>query len=263
MVQNIRLSWKFAFTLLVFLGATSPLTAYFYHPASVAMNNSVARMMNLAVEPAPRTEQTLNEHFRHWRQAPDNPWLALELGLDYLHLASADRWDYLEKAQSYFEKARKGLPHNAVVLMNLGRALGAQALNEDHSVFQRLRWAREGFRFMDKALEQDPDNTFLRLLRAEAALLAHPILRRGSKLTEDANAVQAFVTSTDFADLTNYQQARFHLFIGSYLAKEEKQSDSMRHHWSMATQLAHNTPLGQEAMHRLRGTFVNIGYEGD
>jgi len=209
----------------------------------------------------PRTDQLLRDHLKAFRHNPSDDALKFEIGLDYMYLADASRWGFLEQACTFLEQVKAHYGEDPLVLMYLGRSIGARALDPEPQTIKRLKWAREGFKYMDRAVSLDDDDYYLRLLRGEAQLYAHPILRRGSRLDADAQVVKKFAGSSQFEALPDYQKARIHLFLGNYLQKKKKADDEVHDHWQATITLAQNTPLGKEARARLEGTYVHLGYD--
>ena len=212
------------------------------------------------IDPSPRTESMLQEHIQGALENPENIQLLWELGMDYLELASPARWEYLDQASGFFQRLAQRLPDHPFVKMYMGRCLGAQALNMAPPVYKRLKWAKAGFKYMDQAVALDPDCAFLRLLRGEAALMAHPFLMRGSKLDEDAAFVTRLVSTSAFDRLPEYQKARVHLFLGDYLNKKKQAPEEIHQHWSKAIEYAHDTAIASSARQRLEGKFTSLGY---
>ncbi len=229
----------------------------------MAHSGKSAHRVSFLLDREPRTFDLLHEQLRIRSQAPDSPELNLNLGVTYLNLADETRWEYLDQAIAYISKARSAQPKDPLVIMYLGRTMGARALNVKPSNLKRLSWAREGFKYMDQAVSLDSDCFYLRLLRGEAQLLAHPILRRGTRLDEDAKFVETFTHDTAYASLPNYQKARIQLFLGNYKEKRKKDSNQVQAHWRNAMTLAHGSPIGNEAKARMLGGFQSLGYDGE
>jgi len=215
------------------------------------------------LDEAPRTESTLQARLAAIDETPADCGLMFQLALDFLSLVDTDHWHYLDNARDYLEKVLTDHPEDPLVTMYLGRAIGAKALNLGPSTLKRLQWAREGFRLMDEAVRRAPDDIYLRLLRAESQLLAHPILRRKRTLDKDAEALNGFLTSPALRDQPALFQARLHLFLGDYLGKKKKSEAAARTHWASAVQLASGTSIAGEARARMDGTWQNPGYEGE
>lgn len=209
---------------------------------------------------APRDEQTLKSHLRAYRANPEEPQIWLEVGQDYLSLANESKWHYLDQAASFFDRVIERFPKMPLALMLRGRVQGAKALDMKPSTLTRLKWARQGFKQMDAAVKLDTKDAYLRLLRAEAGLLAHPILRRGPLLEQDAKVIIAHLKSETFKQATPWLQARVHLFLGNYLQRQKKASEATSH-WQKVVDLAPGTKEGKEATRRLAGTFKSLGYE--
>ena len=208
----------------------------------------------------PRDEQTLKDHLRQYRETPNDPHIWLEVGLDYLHLANGGKWAYLDQAATYLDMLVARYPKTPLALMLRGRVQGARALDSSPSTLTRLKWARQGFKQMDEAVKLDPADVYLRLLRGEAGLMAHPVLRRGDALEDDAARVAQFLKSSSFAQSAAWLQARVHLFLGN-VAQRDKNAADARRHWELVRSLAADTALAEEAAHRLAGTFRTYGYE--
>ena len=75
----------------------------------------------------PRSEEQLKEHLRAYRKDPTNLLLQMQIGLDYLYLADPSRWGFLEQAYTFFEKVKIDKGEDPLVLMYLGRSIGARA----------------------------------------------------------------------------------------------------------------------------------------
>jgi tetratricopeptide (TPR) repeat protein len=205
-------------------------------------------------------------HLNHLRRKiledPNDGLLLFEYGLALLESADTYHWEFLDQALSYFQKAAEHFPDNPFILMLKGRALGAKALDMKPSVLSRLRWAREAFKLMDRAVEKDPDSPILRLLRADAQLMAHPILRRGDKLKQDAQKIEGWMISPEFKSWPGTLQARFHLFIGCYLEKLERSEQQVLLNWERAVALDPQSRTAAEATARIAGTWVDLGFDG-
>lgn len=210
-----------------------------------------------AVPPSP---DLLEEQLRLLASNPRNPKLHLAVGLAYLNRADTNHWEYLESAKEHLTAARDAYPKDPFILMYLGRATGAQALNLKPSIYTRLKAARSGFRLMDMAIKLHPDCVFLSLLRGEAELMAHPVLRRGERLRQDAETIANFIGSEEFSKLSEYQQARMHLFLGCFYEKTKASQAEIESQWRLAWNKAEGTDLGNEAKARLKGGWENIGY---
>ncbi len=211
----------------------------------------------------PRTDRMLNDHLAALKKNPGDFSMQLQVAMDYLALADDHKWNYLENAAGHLRKVLKAFPDNPFVSMQLGRAVGGRALDTQPSTFQRLRWAREGYKYMDRAVRLAPNDVFLRLLRAEAQLLSHPILRRHKPLQQDARRVRDFMTGDAFAGLPDMQKARMHLFVGNFLQKSDSSSREMFRHWELARVLGKDTPIAEEASARKMGRWQSVGYAGE
>ncbi len=224
---------------------------------------SLSENFEFVPDTRPRDDAQLRHHLRQYQTDSENPELLLNIGIDYLNLANTSRWHYLDQAIVYLEKANELLPKDPVIMMYLGRTIGAQALNEQPSLLKRLKWAKMGYKLMDQAVDLKPECYFLRLLRGEAEVLAHPILRRGTKMREDAAFVQRFLTQNEFEQLPDYVKGRVHLFLGDYFKKIRSAESKTVSHWNNAIRLAQNTPLSEEAKARVDGTYISLGFEGE
>lgn len=217
----------------------------------------------LRLDSDPQLLNSLEEEKRRYALDPDNPERHITLGFAYLKKADTTNWELLDQAKKHFAKVRKIYPKNSVVLMYLGRVTGAQALNMKPSTFTRLRLAREGFKLMDKAVNIAPDCVWLRLLRGEAQLMAHPILRRKERLKKDANKIMAFMADKQFDSLSPYQQAKLHLFLGCYYEKVKKDRKVILTQWQLAIEKGVGTVVAKEAQARLKGSWQSVGYSGE
>jgi len=244
--------------LLCFLFASACSGLLAAGPKPTSKKSSIS----FKLDEGPRTKDTLEAHLRALKEDSDSCILQLELALDYLSLAGEQNWGYLTKAVEHLNKVRKYYPQDPIVLIHLGRAVGARSLDMKPSTLQRLRWARTGFKYMDTAVKLNSTDFYLRLLRAEAQLLAHPILRRGKALKEDINMLLHFADGTAFDPLPAFQKARFHLFLGNY-QEAAKRSEQAREHWQKAVSLAPGTPFADEATSRLENRFHSLGYKED
>ncbi len=215
--------------------------------------------VQLGPDSQPRTEALMREHLKSQHKQPNDPALWMELGRDYLELATLQSLNYLDHAAEYFDKVLARYPRAAGALMLRGRVQGARALDQKPSSLTRLRWARQGFKLMDEAVSLDPKNAYLRLLRGEASLMAHPILTRGSSLDEDAKRVDEYLRQ-GAAGLADFAKARLHLFLGNYYQRRS-QAVKAREHWQTAIGLAAETQLAKEASQRISGSFRGLGYE--
>lgn len=187
--------------------------------------------------------------------------LPLRLGASLINLASQKHWDYLNEAVTLFRSAAERDPNDPYIKMFLGRAIGAQALNTDPSVLTRLKWAREGFKYMDEAVKTRPACFYLRLLRGSAQLMAHPILRRGDKLEEDAHLILKLTQTETFTSFDKLEQARFFLFLGNYQAKKANKILA-RQFWQQAADLGEASQTSNEALARLNNNWQEVGYDG-
>ena len=236
-----------------------PFSAVLACPVHVLLSGSQVDRPSFSLDRKQRTLSLLKQHQAKLNQDPLNLKLRFEVSLDYLALGAPGRWDFFEKACVNLQEINKILPKNPLILIHLGRAFGARALNMEPSVWQRLRWAKTGFQFMDDAIKIDSDCFYLRLLRGEAQLLAHPILRRSSQLIEDFRYVSSFMKAPEFEILPNYQKARIYLFVGVCLKKNRRKTFS--EHWQQVLHLAPNSHYAKEAEMRLKGSFQSLGYE--
>lgn len=210
-----------------------------------------------------RDEGTLQTRKAALKTDPDNLQLHFELGVDYIALADESKWEYLDHAVTHLRKVKKAYPQHPHVLMHLGRAIGAKALNQKPSTLQRLRWAREGFKLMDSAVKKAPFDITLRLFRGESALLSHPILRRAKLLEQDANMLDSYISEAEFAVQSAYSKARIYLFHGDYLQKCERGREEVEKQWRQALILGAGSPAAAHAQARIDGSWRNLGYTED
>lgn len=217
----------------------------------------------IQLDKAPRSQAHLEADLAHLALNPSDLKAIVEVGLSYFCVSESRDFDLLEQACTHLAQALDKTPQDAELLMHLGLATGARALDMKPSVLKRLKFAREGFRLMDKAVDLAPDCPYLRLLRGGAQLMAHPILRRGEALKKDAAAVTAFMASPAFQQLPEYQRARYHLFAGSFLDRERDSRDLAKEQWRLAADLGGESSIAGEAKARLLGTFNSLGYTGE
>lgn len=215
--------------------------------------------VRLGPDTQPRTEALMREHLKQQRKQPNDPALWMELGRDYMELATLQSMEYLDHAAEYFDKVLARYPRAAGAMMMRGRVQGARALDQKPSSFTRLRWARQGFKLMDEAVSLDPKDVYLRLLRGEASLMAHPILTRGNSLDEDAKRVEEYLRQ-GAVNLADFTKARLHLFLGNYFQRRNLVTKA-RDHWQAAIGLAAETHLAKEASQRINGSYRSLGYE--
>ena len=219
-----------------------------------------SRELSMLPDQAPRTSEQLKQHLKLFRENPNDDHLLVEIGRDYLYLANTDKWHFLDQSANFLKQVVSRRPNDPVVLIYLGRAVGARALNQKPSTMTRLKWAREGFRHMDKAVKLDQNSFYLRLLRGEAQLMAHPILRRGARLDEDHRSILNYMEAGTYEQLPAYQKARTQLFLGNYY-QHRKKRDKAFHHWEQVVKVAEGTPFADEAKDRLKGSFKSVGFE--
>lgn len=209
------------------------------------------------------SEVYLNHLSRQIAEKPGDALLLFEYGLALLENTDIYHWEYLDQALEHFQKAEKLMPNSPFITMYRGRALGAKALDMKPSVLSRLKWAREAFKLMDQAVDKMPESPILRLLRADAQLMAHPILRRSGKLKQDASKIESWMGSPEFQTWPATLQARFYLFTGCYLAKGETSQQQVHINWEKAMRLDPKSKTAAEAQARIAGTWVELGFEGE
>ena len=224
------------------------------------IKDSVSQGIAFELDHAPRTLETLYQQMRLFRADEKNADIQFQIGVTYLTIADPQHWEYVDQAITFFEEVHKIFPNDPLVMMYLGQATGARALNVEPSVFKRLRWVKDAYKYMDEAVRLEPDCFFLRLLRGESQILAHPVLRRGARLDEDAHFLSKFADSEQYRSLPPYQKARLQLFLGNYLEKRQKPKEQIHGHWQETIALASGTPYAKEAQERLQGAFKTIGY---
>ena len=209
------------------------------------------------------SKELLQQQLREYGDNITDPNANMSIGVSFMSLADTTNWDFLDRALTHFDKAAKTNGQDPLLLMFRGRAIGAKALNTDVSTLKRLGWAREGFKLMDKAAAKDPGCFLLRLMRGEAQLMAHPILRRGVRLDEDASWLERFSHGQSYEGLPDFQKSRIELFLGNYSEKRKKDIGTVQDHWKRAISLAGISPWADEARARLNGTYRNLGYDGE
>ena len=207
----------------------------------------------------PVSAEILANLLRDYEQGKKDTAQRFDIGRSYLELADTDHWEYLDKALEYLSQVGRVFPKDPVVMMLKGRAVGAKALKASANTLRRLGWARDGFKMMDKAVQLEKDCYYLRLLRAEAALMAHPVLRRAGRLQEDVKYLESFAKKAEFEVLPAHVKSRIALFMGNH-ARHLKHADKARDHWHHAIKLDATSPYATEARQRLDGTFRDLGY---
>lgn len=246
------------------LSCTLVLTSLFcLQQVHAQTNPTPIEQVILKHKPAGSADTKLKHLNRQLLSEPNNGLLFFEYGLAFLESADTYHWEYLDQALDYFEKAIAHFPDNPYITMYRGRALGAKALDMEPSVLTRLRWAREAFKLMDQAVSKQPDSPILRLLRADAQLMAHPILRRSGKLAQDAEMIETWMVSPQFKTWPAVLQARFHLFLGCFLDKQGKSRQQTLSNWQLAADLDPGSKTAEEAKARIAGTWVELGFEGE
>lgn len=119
--------------------------------------------------------------------APDDLDLQYQLGLaynDFALLAEEDEnEEALEKAIAIFEDIYKQDPSRVEAQAMLGSATVLKA--RFSSIFTKIRWAERGFVIIDEAVEADPENVGLRLIRAANAAQVPGFLGRSDEASGD------------------------------------------------------------------------------
>ena len=100
---------------------------------------------------------------------PKNVSILLELGKLYHSLAVNGHRDAVSKAEKMFEKVLEVEPNNTEALVWHGSVLTLKGYYEWFPIM-KLVYVWEGIREMRRAVELDPDNPIVRLVRANTSL---------------------------------------------------------------------------------------------
>ncbi|MGM0664412.1 MAG: hypothetical protein ACQET7_09535 [Thermodesulfobacteriota bacterium] len=108
----------------------------------------------------------------------------LGLGVTYHAMALKDSKAYTGKAVRSLEEAYQKRPDDFTALCYLGSAYTLLAKDRWNPV-SRLMYLNKGFKYMDKAVQKDPDNVTLRLVRANNSKAMPKFFERRSIAYED------------------------------------------------------------------------------
>jgi len=196
-------------------------------------------------------ENDLHRGLEALETSPNDPALQLRTGILYQQLSQPDRWSYLDEAITLLTQATQALPENAEGRMYLGLSKAAKAKDPDVGLLKKLGLARAGFAAMDEAINLDPDNLSLRLLRAKASLIAPGLLGRSSLLKEDRAWIAGQTAKTEEVPL--HLLAMSFIFLGDHAHRISRDSETAQAFYHSARKAGRGTPWEEKAQNRLDG----------
>lgn len=186
---------------------------------------------------------------------PENVIYHRDLGTWYQSrmtlLTGAEKEAVIRRSVDHLERAYQAMPEDPQTLIYYGLALASEATLKDKPAFVRLQTALRGFRLMDEAVDKDPQNFSIRLLRAKANSLAPIIVARGASLSQDYAWIRGQLEHNE--DLPIHLRTLAVIFIGDYFFEQKKDKERARTHWLEASEMA--SSFSEEARWRLEGTM--------
>lgn len=195
--------------------------------------------------------QQLENNLQSLKKNPDDTELQLQTGIIYQTLSPPDRWEFLDHAIALFEQAQPNSQHRPEFWMYLGLSKAAKAKNPKVNMFKKLNLAKEGFSYMDKAIELDANNLSLRLLRAKASLIAPGILGRSESLSKDYTFIKQQSLQTEAVPL--HLLAMSYIFLGDHAHRKSDDPQQAADYYKRAVKAGMGTPWEEKAGQRLRG----------
>jgi tetratricopeptide (TPR) repeat protein len=192
---------------------------------------------------------------KYEKLSDSNPYKSLYLGIVYHNLSSPKNEDYLNKALEFTRRA-VGKTKNPLASGYYGSTLTIQAgaYYEKGDMMGAMSKLTEGIEKMDKAVEQDPDNIDLRMLRIlnSYALSGASPINRFNIIKKDL----AFLKQK-YQSLSSLLKSFYNLYSG-LMALKDNNTDQAVAYFEQAIKCAPRSSYAKLAKRRIDGLNKSV-----
>lgn len=178
---------------------------------------------------------------------PNNSAALLDLAIEYHNLGVAGDKNAVKKGLEYIEKTLALDSSQVLALAYQGSLLTLRA-RDVTMPWSKLKYTKDGFILLDKAVSRQPDNLEVRLVRAMNSYQVPEFMGRLETAIKD---YQYILAQPAFAEWSAESKAYVHFYLGEAFHKKGKKADA-RKQYELALALAPSSESGQKARENLK-----------
>jgi len=181
------------------------------------------------------------------KNEPNNISALTALGVHYHDLSVEGDKKAVDKGKQIFEKVLSLNPTNAFATGYYGSILSLKA--RDASMpWTKIKYAKRGFRQLDKSIQMNPDDLDVRLIRAMNSYQVPKIMKRLNLAIEDFNFI---IKHKTFQSWTADHKAFVYLHFGKALEKDD-QDEKAKEFFELAIKESPSSKSANEAKKALK-----------
>ena len=173
---------------------------------------------------------------------PNNISLLIKLGRIYHDFGIEGDKEVVKKGEKYLEKAIELDSKNAIAVAYYGSILTMKA-RDAKMPWNKIKYGKKGLSFIDQAVELEPDNLEVRIIRAMNSFYAPSFLGRLKYSFED---FQYVIKNDQFINWSADAKAYIYFNLGNAYKKDNKSVEAKKY-YEMALKEAPSSKSGKAA----------------
>jgi tetratricopeptide (TPR) repeat protein len=172
----------------------------------------------------------------------------IKLGIAYHNLANMQVKDAATKGVEYLKQGNKLYPDDALLLAVLGSCItivGRDASN----IVEKMRYVNEGTPMIDRAVNKEPDNLFIRMLRSDNSAGIPKMFGRRKFVREDLLYIEGIIKRSPKDVSVDFQTEVYYKLGMTY--KSEGDESSAKSYFKKAAEVSPDSELGKKAKKEL------------
>lgn len=178
---------------------------------------------------------------------PDDLELLLKLGIAYHDKAENGDKNAMRKCEDILSQILERDENNYLALAYLGSILTMKG-RQVNLLWQKIKYVKQGIEKIDKAVDIQPDNLRVRLVRAINSLNLPSFFYRLKNSLEDFAYI---ITSKEFKKLSIEDQSMVYYNFGMAWEKDGNRAETQKN-FELAIQVASESTWGQKAKQELK-----------
>jgi tetratricopeptide (TPR) repeat protein len=171
-----------------------------------------------------------------------------KIGIAYHNLAIMEEDDASERASKYLKKLNKLDPDDALILALLGSAVSMEG-RDSINIVKKMGNANKGNNMLDQAVNKDPDNVYVRMVRANNSIDIPKFLGRRKFAKIDLLHIEEVINKSP-QDVNTAFQAQTYYRLGM-IFEEDGDDSSAKSYFKKAVDTSPSSEWSEKAKKKL------------